>query len=77
MDKRTDTVYLRLPSKLKNLIEIYASEKGLRFNDAMIHLMARGFYFQKCSEGFHIEDYTLNFFPGDDRIARKSDKYNP
>ena len=62
MDKKTDAAYVRLPAKLKILVESYAREHGLTLNQAIIHLLARGIHYDQSHKSFSIENYTSNFF---------------
>ncbi len=72
MDKKTQSTYIRLPDKLKDLIKQYARKKGFEYNQAIIHILARGLHFSECAENFHIEQYTENFFLEDVRNDEKS-----
>lgn len=74
MDKRTDVTYLRIPSKMKNMIDSYSRKKGLRITDAIVHLIAKGLWIEDSRENYHIEQYTENFFSDGDRIVRDDDK---
>lgn len=62
MDKRGDPLHIRLPHRQEHLIRQYAQKHGLRLNDAVVHLIAKGLSIQKWQEDFHIEDFTENFF---------------
>lgn len=62
MDKRGDPFHIRLPVRQEYLIREYAKKKGLRLNDAIIHLLAKGISIEKWTEEFHIEEFTENFF---------------
>ena len=62
MDKRGNPVHIRLPLRQEYLIREYAKKKGLRLNDAIIHLLAKGLSIEKWNEDFHIEEFTENFF---------------
>lgn len=74
MDKKTDSTYTRLPSKLKLLVHVYARENGLTCKQAIIHLVARGLHFEKMYREFHIEQYTENFFEEGVRFDKNSDQ---
>ena len=62
MDKRGDPVHIRLPLRQEFLIREYSKKKGLRLNNAMIHLIAKGLSIEKWTDEFRIEDFTENFF---------------
>lgn len=62
MDKRGNPLHIRLPLRLEYLIREYAKKKGLRLNDAIIHLVAKGFSIEKWKDDFHIDEFTENYF---------------
>jgi hypothetical protein len=62
MDKKGNATYLRLPLSLESMIENQARKEGRSKNEMIVHLIARGLYFEKMKNGFDVEDFTSNFF---------------
>jgi hypothetical protein len=62
LDKRGDPLHIRFPHRQEHLIREYARKKGLRLNDAIIHLLAMGLSISDWQEKYRIEDFTENFF---------------
>ncbi len=62
MDKKGNATYLRLPLSLESMIENQARKEGRSKNEMIVHLIARGLYFESVRNDFDIENFTTNFF---------------
>lgn len=62
MSNPIDPRPVRLSPRLNHLVREYATQKGITINQAINHVLAKGFHQINAEEGFHVSDFTENFF---------------